>query len=156
MWCDVQWGCDHHNIEIHLICEHKIENLFPFSVFPGQPGSCLSVQLRVSTWPVCKVVNQVFDNIFVGVYSVPLDDFRVNVGCGPAEERLLLTGLHAVADIYCENCHTTLGWKYVSTPLTHSEALIQGVCRSCTTMVLIWMMLIVQKVFSFLEWQLWK
>jgi len=37
----------------------------------------------------------------------------VNVGCGPAEERLLLTGLHAVADIYCENCHTTLGWKYV-------------------------------------------
>ncbi|KAG5263219.1 hypothetical protein AALO_G00283900 [Alosa alosa] len=36
----------------------------------------------------------------------------VNVGCGPPEERLLLTGLHAVADIYCENCHTTLGWKY--------------------------------------------
>jgi len=36
------------------------------------------------------------------------------VGCGPAEERVLLTGLHAVADIYCENCKTTLGWKYVS------------------------------------------
>uniref|UniRef100_A0A8C5SEU4 Protein yippee-like n=1 Tax=Laticauda laticaudata TaxID=8630 RepID=A0A8C5SEU4_LATLA len=41
----------------------------------------------------------------------------VNVGCGPAEERVLLTGLHAVADIYCENCKTTLGWKYVSLPL---------------------------------------
>lgn len=39
---------------------------------------------------------------------------RVNVGCGPAEERVLLTGLHAVADIHCENCKTTLGWKYVS------------------------------------------
>ncbi|KAF4789758.1 Protein yippee-like 2 [Turdus rufiventris] len=37
----------------------------------------------------------------------------VNVGCGPAEERVLLTGLHAVADIYCENCKTTLGWKYI-------------------------------------------
>ncbi|KAH7959563.1 hypothetical protein HPB49_011885 [Dermacentor silvarum] len=37
---------------------------------------------------------------------------RVNVGCGPAEERYLLTGLHAVADIYCECCKTTLGWKY--------------------------------------------
>jgi len=36
----------------------------------------------------------------------------VNVGCGPAEERVLLTGLHAVADIYCESCKTTLGWKY--------------------------------------------
>ncbi|XP_037679609.1 protein yippee-like 1 isoform X1 [Choloepus didactylus] len=41
----------------------------------------------------------------------------VNVGCGPAEERVLLTGLHAVADIYCENCKTTLGWKYVSNRL---------------------------------------
>ena len=39
----------------------------------------------------------------------------VNVGCGPAEERVLLTGLHAVADIFCECCKTTLGWKYVST-----------------------------------------
>lgn len=39
--------------------------------------------------------------------------FSVNVGCGPAEERVLLTGLHAVADIYCECCKTTLGWKYV-------------------------------------------
>ncbi|XP_006012990.3 protein yippee-like 2 [Latimeria chalumnae] len=36
----------------------------------------------------------------------------VNVGCGPAEERVLLTGLHAVSDIYCESCKTTLGWKY--------------------------------------------
>ncbi|XP_022666018.1 protein yippee-like 1 [Varroa jacobsoni] len=36
----------------------------------------------------------------------------VNIGCGPAEERFLLTGLHAVADIHCESCKTTLGWKY--------------------------------------------
>ena len=39
---------------------------------------------------------------------------RVNIGCGRAEERILLTGLHAVADIYCNSCRTTLGWKYVS------------------------------------------
>ena len=36
----------------------------------------------------------------------------VNIGCGPAEERVLLTGLHAVADIFCDCCKTTLGWKY--------------------------------------------
>ncbi|XP_041785218.1 protein yippee-like isoform X2 [Anopheles merus] len=36
----------------------------------------------------------------------------VNVACGQAEERVLLTGLHAVADIYCECCRTPLGWKY--------------------------------------------
>lgn len=55
---------------------------------------------------MCICENLSFDHAAIG--------FRVNVGCGPAEERLLLTGLHAVADIYCENCHTTLGWKYVS------------------------------------------
>uniref|UniRef100_A0A672P9C0 Yippee domain-containing protein n=1 Tax=Sinocyclocheilus grahami TaxID=75366 RepID=A0A672P9C0_SINGR len=41
----------------------------------------------------------------------------VNVGCGPAEERVLLTGLHAVADIYCENCKTTLDYL----PQTHTH-----------------------------------
>uniref|UniRef100_A0A8V1AAS7 Yippee like 4 n=1 Tax=Gallus gallus TaxID=9031 RepID=A0A8V1AAS7_CHICK len=40
----------------------------------------------------------------------------VNVGCGPAEQRLLLTGLHSVADIFCESCKTTLGWKYAAVP----------------------------------------
>ena len=44
----------------------------------------------------------------------PLSVLRVNVSCGQAERRVLLTGLHAVADIYCECCKTTLGWKYVS------------------------------------------
>jgi len=39
---------------------------------------------------------------------------RVNIVCGRAEERILLTGLHAVADIYCSSCRTILGWKYVS------------------------------------------
>jgi len=36
----------------------------------------------------------------------------VNVGTGKAEERQLLTGLHAVADIFCQSCKVTLGWKY--------------------------------------------
>jgi len=40
--------------------------------------------------------------------------YSVNVKCGKAEERYLLTGLHAVADIHCNSCKTTLGWKYVS------------------------------------------
>jgi len=47
-------------------------------------------------------------------YVVVVVVVSVNVGCGQAEERVLLTGLHAVADIYCECCKTTLGWKYVS------------------------------------------
>jgi hypothetical protein len=39
---------------------------------------------------------------------------RVNVTWGPKEERLLITGVHTVADIYCTSCNTVLGWKYVS------------------------------------------
>jgi hypothetical protein len=38
---------------------------------------------------------------------------RVNVTWGPKEERLLITGVHTVADIYCTSCNTVLGWKYV-------------------------------------------
>jgi len=36
----------------------------------------------------------------------------INVTTGPAEERYLLTGLHSVADISCDSCKTTIGWKY--------------------------------------------
>lgn len=36
----------------------------------------------------------------------------INVCCGKPEERFLLTGLHAVADIWCSCCKTTVGWKY--------------------------------------------
>eukprot|EP00887_Chlorella_sp_A99_P007724 scaffold20.g7724.t1 len=36
----------------------------------------------------------------------------VNVVLGPKEDRLLITGLHTVADIYCTTCNTVLGWKY--------------------------------------------
>lgn len=67
-----------------------------------------------ATWATCTM--HIF-NSPSSLLSSPQTHFlslRVNVGCGPAEERVLLTGLHAVADIYCENCKTTLGWKYVS------------------------------------------
>lgn len=36
----------------------------------------------------------------------------VNISCGPAVQRELNTGSHAVADIHCETCRKTLGWKY--------------------------------------------
>jgi len=36
----------------------------------------------------------------------------VNVTRGPTEERMLITGLHSVCDIHCNNCEGLLGWKY--------------------------------------------
>lgn len=38
----------------------------------------------------------------------------VNITLGPKEDRVLITGLHTVADVYCNSCQTILGWKYVS------------------------------------------
>ena len=37
----------------------------------------------------------------------------INVDVGEKEDRVLMTGLHTVADIFCSSCSTRLGWKYV-------------------------------------------
>ncbi|CAL4913041.1 unnamed protein product [Urochloa decumbens] len=36
----------------------------------------------------------------------------VNISLGPNEDRLLVTGLHTVNDIYCSCCQQILGWRY--------------------------------------------
>lgn len=38
----------------------------------------------------------------------------INVNLGPKEQRILITGLHTVADIHCTTCNAVVGWKYVS------------------------------------------
>ncbi|KAJ4720052.1 Protein yippee-like [Melia azedarach] len=37
---------------------------------------------------------------------------RVNVSVGEREERMMMTGLHTVADIFCVGCGSIVGWKY--------------------------------------------
>lgn len=36
----------------------------------------------------------------------------VNVTVGENEERMMTTGMHVVADIYCICCRQNVGWKY--------------------------------------------
>jgi len=36
----------------------------------------------------------------------------VNVSVGPQEERMMTTGMHMVADIFCNCCGQIVGWKY--------------------------------------------
>ncbi|CAN1748624.1 Protein yippee-like [Linum perenne] len=36
----------------------------------------------------------------------------VNVSTGEKEERLMMTGKHTVADIFCVGCGSIVGWKY--------------------------------------------
>ncbi|XP_057531242.1 protein yippee-like At5g53940 [Amaranthus tricolor] len=36
----------------------------------------------------------------------------VNINMGASEERLMLSGMHTVADVYCCSCGQIVGWKY--------------------------------------------
>ncbi|URE45141.1 hypothetical protein MUK42_13715 [Musa troglodytarum] len=36
----------------------------------------------------------------------------VNVTVGIKEERLMITGMHTVSDIFCVGCGSIVGWKY--------------------------------------------
>ncbi|XP_071905272.1 protein yippee-like At5g53940 isoform X4 [Coffea arabica] len=36
----------------------------------------------------------------------------VNISVGPREDRMMLSGMHTVADIYCCRCGQIVGWKY--------------------------------------------
>uniref|UniRef100_A0A667I2J6 Yippee like 4 n=1 Tax=Lynx canadensis TaxID=61383 RepID=A0A667I2J6_LYNCA len=82
-------------------------NAHPPSSLPlGDPGGGAQGTPAVT---VCPMSPQSFQGSHGRAY---LFNSVVNVGCGPAEQRLLLTGLHSVADIFCESCKTTLGWKY--------------------------------------------
>ncbi|KAL3834848.1 hypothetical protein ACJIZ3_009584 [Penstemon smallii] len=35
-----------------------------------------------------------------------------NVTVGEKEDRMMMTGLHTVADIFCTRCGSNVGWKY--------------------------------------------
>ncbi|OWK18078.1 hypothetical protein Celaphus_00009407, partial [Cervus elaphus hippelaphus] len=77
---------------------------------PGPAPACLPAKTFRSYLPRC---HRTYSCSFQGSHGrAYLFNSVVNVGCGPAEQRLLLTGLHSVADIFCESCKTTLGWKY--------------------------------------------
>ncbi|KAG0231168.1 hypothetical protein BGW42_000400 [Actinomortierella wolfii] len=48
-----------------------------------------------------------------GVSSPPPPHPLHNISLGPKEDRVLMTGLHSVADISCNICKSTVGWVYI-------------------------------------------
>lgn len=46
-------------------------------------------------------------------FFFPLMYGSVNVIDGEKEERIMITGLHTVVDIFCVSCGSIVGWKYV-------------------------------------------
>ncbi|MQM13860.1 hypothetical protein Taro_046785 [Colocasia esculenta] len=49
--------------------------------------------------------------LLVIMYLLSILD-SVNVTLGQKQERLMTTGMHTVADIFCVGCGSILGWKY--------------------------------------------
>ncbi|XAR50847.1 hypothetical protein NMG60_11005297 [Bertholletia excelsa] len=41
-----------------------------------------------------------------------LFDKVVNVTIGDKEERMMMTGMHTVVDVFCVGCGSIVGWKY--------------------------------------------
>lgn len=42
-----------------------------------------------------------------------LNSKSININTGAQEDRMLLSGLHTVCDIFCKGCFNLIGWKYV-------------------------------------------
>ncbi|XP_047950757.1 protein yippee-like At5g53940 isoform X2 [Salvia hispanica] len=43
----------------------------------------------------------------------------VNVTSGPPEERMMISGMHTLSDVFCCSCGHLLGWKYL---VAHEES----------------------------------
>ncbi|GMI71414.1 hypothetical protein like AT2G40110 [Hibiscus trionum] len=43
-----------------------------------------------------------------------LFDKVVNISVGEKEDRMMMTGMHTVVDIFCVGCGSIVGWKYES------------------------------------------
>eukprot|EP01111_Echinosteliopsis_oligospora_P001085 TRINITY_DN1143_c0_g1_i4.p1 TRINITY_DN1143_c0_g1~~TRINITY_DN1143_c0_g1_i4.p1 ORF type:complete len:114 (-),score=9.80 TRINITY_DN1143_c0_g1_i4:42-383(-) len=57
--------------------------------------------------------DQIFSKDFVGKFGPAyLFTSCINMTIGPSEDRVLKTGLHTVADIYCVDCNDLIGWTY--------------------------------------------
>lgn len=55
------------------------------------------------------VINNAFHGRLGRAY---LFETAVNLTRGPTEDRILMTGLHTVRDVFCTQCHIALGWTY--------------------------------------------
>eukprot|EP00252_Welwitschia_mirabilis_P020260 TRINITY_DN4929_c0_g1_i2.p1 TRINITY_DN4929_c0_g1~~TRINITY_DN4929_c0_g1_i2.p1 ORF type:complete len:128 (+),score=20.81 TRINITY_DN4929_c0_g1_i2:238-621(+) len=72
---------------------------------------------RIYSCKVCNTPLANFDDIISKSFhchngKAYLFNSVVNITLGPLEERMMTTGLHTIADIYCNCCNQAVGWKY--------------------------------------------
>lgn len=92
----VSWICTICSMLFWLVEVHFLQWLHTFKHV---------VTLIVDTFHLFGIFDQQFDFVLGSV----------NVTAGSKEERMMLTGLHTVSDIFCVGCGSNIGWKYVKT-----------------------------------------
>eukprot|EP00884_Botryococcus_braunii_P016527 jgi/Botrbrau1/3558/Bobra.0078s0015.1 len=75
------------------------------------PGKCGYV-CSTCKWPVADHDDLISKNFTGRFGKAYLFQTTVNYILAPAEDRMLITGLHTVADMKCRGCNSVLGWKY--------------------------------------------
>eukprot|EP01138_Halocafeteria_seosinensis_P006697 gb/GECG01006846.1/.p1 GENE.gb/GECG01006846.1/~~gb/GECG01006846.1/.p1 ORF type:complete len:113 (+),score=6.28 gb/GECG01006846.1/:1-339(+) len=74
----------------------------------GQVYSCNSCGAHITRNK--DVLCKSFHGRFGRAYLV---NQAVNVTLGTKDERMLMTGLHTVCDVFCTRCHNPVGWTYL-------------------------------------------
>ncbi|KAK6132800.1 hypothetical protein DH2020_033443 [Rehmannia glutinosa] len=72
---------------------------------------------RTFTCKSCKTHLALADELFSRAFhcrrgKAYLFSNVVNITAGPHEERMMISGMHTVADIFCCCCGQLVGWKY--------------------------------------------
>ncbi|KAK1299262.1 hypothetical protein QJS10_CPB14g01742 [Acorus calamus] len=73
----------------------------------GRIYSCKHCQTHLALYD--DIVSKAFHSRHGKAY---LFNKAVNITLGSKEERLMMTGMHTVADIFCVGCGSIVGWKY--------------------------------------------
>ncbi|KAG2482661.1 hypothetical protein HYH03_018433 [Edaphochlamys debaryana] len=81
----------------------------PFKAYLSGPRVYSCANCRTHACDHEEILSKAFQGRHGRAYLV---NSAINVNLGPKEERILITGLHTVADIYCATCSSVLGWKY--------------------------------------------
>ncbi|KAK9189512.1 hypothetical protein WN943_018110 [Citrus x changshan-huyou] len=82
-------------VELWSNSDFRHGKAYLFSKVYAEDAACISL---ADSWPLSEDVNDLFSD--------------VNVSVGEKEERLMMTGMHTVADIFCVGCGSIVGWKY--------------------------------------------
>ncbi|XP_047318122.1 protein yippee-like At5g53940 [Impatiens glandulifera] len=72
-----------------------------------------SYRCKCCTIPLALAHDIISRNFSCSRGKAYLFNTAVNVTVGAQEERMMISGLHTVSDIFCCNCGQILGWKYV-------------------------------------------